>query len=101
MDAFNYGLKVFVIFFIVSSLPSDRCCGFDNWPQWRGQDQNSLSRETDLPDALNKSNLLWRVDLPGPGGVAWSVAFGQMTCGSGVGSVLVCFSLGGCFVVPV
>ncbi len=97
MDAFHYGLKIFVVFFVVSSLSSDRCCGFDNWPQWRGQDQNSLSRETDLPDALNKSNLLWRVDLPGPGGaspVVWDKNV-FVTTSDGDRLALICFSTDG------
>ena len=97
MDAFHYGLKVFIVFFIVSSLQSDCCFGFDNWPQWRGQDQNSLSRETDLPDALNKSNLLWRVDLPGPGGaspVVWDKNV-FVTTSDGDGLALICFSTDG------
>jgi len=70
---------------------------FDNWPQWRGEEQNSLSREVDLPDALNESNLLWRVDMPGPGGAS-PVVWGDdlfVTTSEGEGLALLCFSTDG------
>jgi outer membrane protein assembly factor BamB len=40
----------------------------ENWPQWRGPALNGSSTETNLPDALSKTeNLVWSVDMPGRG----------------------------------
>lgn len=71
--------------------------GFDNWPQWRGAEQNSVSREANLPDALNKSSLLWRSELPGPGGAS-PVVWGDnlfLTTSDGDDLALLCFSTTG------
>lgn len=40
-----------------------------NWPQWRGESLDNLSQASDVPVEFNKQkNMLWRVELPGPGG---------------------------------
>ena len=37
----------------------------ENWPQWRGPDGNSQSRETDLPVIWNESQgVIWKTPLP-------------------------------------
>ncbi len=47
-----------------------------NWPQWRGSAWNHLSNDTKIPLEFGKGkNLLWRVEMPGPGGsspVVWN-----------------------------
>ena len=47
----------------------------DDWPQWRGAGLDSLSSETNLPDALDNETQIWRLEMPGPGGcspVIWN-----------------------------
>ena len=40
-----------------------------NWPQWRGPDNNGISSAKGLPTTWSKTeNVAWRVELPGPGG---------------------------------
>ncbi len=47
----------------------------ENWPQWRGPQNNGVSGETGLPASWSANeNLKWRVPLPGAGGstpVVW------------------------------
>lgn len=35
------------------------------WLNWRGPEQNGVSRETGLPDKVDPKNPLWRVEFPG------------------------------------
>ncbi len=42
-----------------------------NWPQWRGESLDNISSATNLPVEFNQEkNLLWRTELPGPGGAS-------------------------------
>lgn len=44
--------------------------GQDNWPQWRGPDQNGVSSATNLPLTWGpEQNIVWRTELP-----SWSGA---------------------------
>jgi outer membrane protein assembly factor BamB len=47
----------------------------ENWPQWRGPQNDGISPETGLPVQWNKTeNVAWRLPLPGPAGatpVVW------------------------------
>jgi outer membrane protein assembly factor BamB len=53
-------------------------CNLDaqNWPQWRGPDQNGISKEIGFPTRWSKTeNILWSVPLPGRSGstpVVWN-----------------------------
>lgn len=38
----------------------------EDWPQWRGPNQNGSSPATGLPEALSPETLAWSADLPGP-----------------------------------
>jgi outer membrane protein assembly factor BamB len=41
----------------------------ENWPQWRGRDNDGISQETDLPVQWTKTeNVAWRLAMPGPAG---------------------------------
>lgn len=41
----------------------------DNWPQWRGPDQDGHSREKGLPITWSATkNIAWTFNMPGPGG---------------------------------
>src|SRR5205085_6549219 len=40
----------------------------DNWPQWRGPNNNGATTETAFPISWSAtSNVLWRAELPEPG----------------------------------
>ena len=47
----------------------------DNWPQWRGPDNNGISKEKNLPISWSETkNVAWKLTLPGMGGstpVVW------------------------------
>lgn len=47
----------------------------ENWPQWRGVNNDGVSHEKSLPVRWSKTeNVAWRLPLPGPGGatpVVW------------------------------
>lgn len=41
----------------------------ENWPQWRGEKLDGISRDLDFPLTWSKTeNVLWRLPLPGPAG---------------------------------
>ncbi|HQU44003.1 MAG: pyrrolo-quinoline quinone [Planctomycetia bacterium 21-64-5] len=41
----------------------------ENWPQWRGPENDGISHESDLPVNWSKTeNIAWRLPLPGPAG---------------------------------
>lgn len=41
----------------------------ENWPQWRGPENDGISHETDLPTKWSKTeNVAWRLPMPGPAG---------------------------------
>jgi outer membrane protein assembly factor BamB len=48
----------------------------ENWPQWRGPDNNGISHETHIPTTWSKTeNVAWRLPLPGPAGstpIVWN-----------------------------
>jgi outer membrane protein assembly factor BamB len=40
----------------------------DNWPHWRGPDNDGISKETNLPTTWDaKTNIVWTLPMPGPG----------------------------------
>jgi outer membrane protein assembly factor BamB len=41
----------------------------ENWPQWRGPENNGVSSEKNIPSTWSKTdNVAWRLPLPGPAG---------------------------------
>ena len=41
----------------------------ENWPQWRGPENDGISHETGLPAKWSKTeNVAWRLPMPGPAG---------------------------------
>jgi outer membrane protein assembly factor BamB len=41
----------------------------ENWPQWRGPENNGVSSEKNIPRTWSKTdNVAWRLPLPGPAG---------------------------------
>ncbi len=69
----------------------------DNWPQWRGNSLNSLSNEVGLPDALGPKTLLWKFEMPGPGGSSPIVWEDRIFVASvdGSGLALLCVTIDG------
>jgi outer membrane protein assembly factor BamB len=70
----------------------------DNWPQWRGPNNDGISRETGVPYRWSRTeNVAWRLPLPGPAG-ATPVVWGDrifLTSASGNDLVLLCVSTDG------
>src|SRR5687768_17181734 len=59
-----------------------------DWPQFRGPDRNGVSKETGLPLEWNATkNIVWRLELPGPGTSSPIVVGGRVyvTCYTGYG----------------
>jgi outer membrane protein assembly factor BamB len=72
--------------------------GAENWPQWRGPYNNSVSSETNLPVTWSKTeNVLWRLPLPGPAGatpIVWENRI-FLTSAEGDDLALLCVSTDG------
>ncbi len=51
--------------FVVLLAITAHACADDNWPQWRGPDQNGVSSATDLATTWSETeNIVWKVPLP-------------------------------------
>ena len=70
----------------------------ENWPQWRGPNNDGISTATDVPRTWSKTeNVAWRLPLPGPAGstpVIWEDRI-FLTSASGEDLVLMCISTDG------
>jgi len=70
----------------------------ENWPYWRGPQNNGISDEKGLPAEFSKSkNLVWRLPLPGPGGAS-PVVWGDhifVTAPDGEDLLLICVKTDG------
>lgn len=70
----------------------------ENWPQWRGPENNGISGETGLPTTWGpEENVAWRTPLPGPAG-STPVIWGDrifLTSAKGQELVLLCLDTGG------
>lgn len=70
----------------------------DNWPQWRGSDNDGISKESGLPTQWSESkNLIWKLKMPGMGGSTPAV-WGQrifLTSEEGSDLCLLCIDSGG------
>lgn len=82
---------------LVFGLASGRA-NAENWPQWRGPNNDGVSGEKGLPVEWSaEKNVLWRLPLPGPGG-ATPVVWGDrvfVTSSKENELVLVCASTDG------
>jgi outer membrane protein assembly factor BamB len=54
-----------VLVFATTFLFSKLFANVTGWLSWRGPEQTGMSRETGLPDRVDATNLLWRVEFPG------------------------------------
>ncbi len=72
-----------------------QCVQADNWPQWRGPQNNGKASEAALPIKFSKTeNVAWRSPLPGQGG-ATPVIWGDrifITSAEGTDLVLICIA---------
>src|SRR5262249_43149886 len=70
----------------------------ENWPQWRGPDNDGVCHEKNLPSewSANK-NLLWKLKMPGVGGSTPAIWGDRifLTSGDGDKVVLLCVSTKG------
>src|SRR5262249_42896997 len=70
----------------------------ENWPQWRGPNNDGISKETNLPAEWGETkNLAWKVPLPGMGG-STPVVWGDrifLTSEDGADLVLLCLNTAG------
>ena len=71
----------------------------DNWPQWRGPNNDGICLEKNVPTKWSKTeNVLWRVPLPGPSGATPAIWGDQIFVTSAKGEsdlVLLCFGTDG------
>src|SRR5262249_6152219 len=71
-------------------------CGWaENWPHWRGPENNGISKATQLPaEWSEKKNILWKVPLPGLAGstpILWDARL-FLTSSEGRNLILLCLN---------
>ena len=77
---------------------STRSATAENWPSWRGPQNNGISSETNLPTEWSATkNVAWKLDLPGSAGATPVVHGSNIFLTSVVGDelVLICASTDG------
>jgi outer membrane protein assembly factor BamB len=83
---------------VVACLSSAQSLLADNWPQWRGLNNDGISAEAKLPAEWSESkNVVWKLPLPGMGG-STPVIWGDrifLTSQDGDKLVLMCISTQG------
>jgi outer membrane protein assembly factor BamB len=64
--------SAFQIFVAVSLIVSfsGQNLSAQSWPQWRGNELNSVAADTKVPTEISKDAILWRTELPGPAGAS-------------------------------
>jgi outer membrane protein assembly factor BamB len=70
----------------------------ENWPQWRGPNNNGISNETNLPAEFNATkNIAWKLPLPGMSGATPVIWVDRIFLSSEDGNdlVLLCLSTEG------
>lgn len=71
----------------------------ENWPQWRGVNNDGISHETDLPVTWNNmENVCWRLNMPGPAGstpIVWEDKVFLTSAGPGGDLLLLCVGTDG------
>ena len=70
----------------------------ENWPQWRGPDQNGVSRSTGFPTEWSEAkNIAWKIKLPGWGTstpIVWQDQI-FLTCDDDGTNLLICLNRSG------
>ena len=69
----------------------------ENWPQWRGPDNDGISGETRLPTQWTSDSVAWKLKLPGTGGSTPAVWGDRLflTCQDGDHVALLCVGVDG------
>ena len=97
MKFLRHALILAIAFFFTLS-GSNSTALAQNWAQWRGGNMDGISSAKNLPAEWDKSkNVLWRTELPGPGGatpVIWDDHV-FVTSTDGDDLVLICLDLDG------
>src|SRR5262249_31624778 len=79
-------------------LASTAVAAADNWPQWRGPDNDGSCKETQLPVEWSATkNVVWKLAMPGMAG-STPVVWGErifLTSADGNDLVLLCVSTAG------
>lgn len=85
------GIVVSVLLSAAAAAPAE------NWPQWRGPDNDGVSGETHLPTQWNADNVAWKLKLPGAGGSTPAVWGDRLflTCQDGNHVALLCVGTDG------
>lgn len=82
----------------VSLIVSASIANAENWPNWRGQSFDGISKETKLPSTWSdKQNIAWTLPMPGMGSstpVIWNDKM-FLTSVDGEDQVLLCVSTEG------
>ncbi|MEI6686804.1 MAG: hypothetical protein WCN64_11740, partial [Planctomycetota bacterium] len=82
----------------VSLIVSASIANAENWPNWRGQSFDGISKETKLPSTWSdKQNIAWKLPMPGMGSstpVIWNDKM-FLTSVDGEDQVLLCISTEG------
>ncbi len=97
MKSLRHVLILAIAFFCTLS-GSNSTALAQNWAQWRGGNMDGISSAKNLPAEWDKSkNVVWRTELPGPGGatpVIWDDHV-FVTSTDGDDLVLICLDLDG------
>ncbi|BBM82130.1 outer membrane protein assembly factor BamB family protein [Candidatus Uabimicrobium amorphum] len=83
--------------FIICSMLLSISLYADNWPNWRGVENNGISSEKEFPAKWDKDNIHWRLPLPGEGmatPVVWQNKI-FVTSAKGNDLVLLCINTNG------
>lgn len=89
----NTAVKSLAASLLVGLLPLDAAA--DNWPSWRGPQNNGISQESDLPTEWSASrNVAWKLPLPGSGGATPVVFDSRIFLTAVVGDELVLMCVG-------
>ncbi|HKI36068.1 MAG TPA: PQQ-binding-like beta-propeller repeat protein [Gemmataceae bacterium] len=94
---FSSCLLVLLAAAVVGAPAPTQSASFD-WPQWRGPNNDGISKETGLPTEWGTSNnIAWTLELPGRGGSTPAVWRDRLflTSEDGKDIVLMCVSTGG------
>lgn len=88
--------------FVLALLASPGIAAAENWPQWRGPENNGIAAEGTYPQNVSPAedsgeNLAWKIDLPGRG-CSTPIVWGEqifVTCGIDGQDGVVCYNFEG------
>lgn len=84
-------MKRYVVICVVLAFAASAYAGVDNWPKWRGPDDNGTTTHGNYPTNLEPDHAIWQVALPGKGcstPVVWNQRIFVTAPTNGLDSVL-------------